>query len=269
LTRFDRVTPTEAQSTYRRFWSEVGGTFPDLWGAASTDFYRTNEQRLLSEQLGPLDGQRILKTDLWDEARNTRILLWAAEKGAEIHGVDISMPTVHLSRQRAGEHARHFIVGDCRQLPYEDASFDAVYSMGTIEHFDESADAVREMWRVLKPTGRAIVGVPNRWDPFLRPLLVSALSLAGLYGYGFEKSYSRRALHTMMVSSGFAVVAETGILFIPGWVRMLDLACHAWMPALCPLTAMMVRPFAFLDARFPALRRHGYLIVAIGEKRRS
>ena len=63
------------------------------------------------------------------------------------------------------------------------------------------------------------------------------------------------------------MIAETAILFIPGWLRMLDLACHAWMPALRPLTTMMVRPFAFLDARFPALRRHGYLVVAVGEKR--
>ena len=48
--------------------------------------------------------------------------------------------------------------------------------MGTIEHFDESDAAVREMWRVLKPGGRAVVGVPNRLDPFLRPLLVAAMS---------------------------------------------------------------------------------------------
>ena len=122
------------------------------------------------------------------------------------------------------------------------------------------------MWRVLKPGGRAIVGVPNRLDPFLRPLMVTALSAVGLYDYGFEKSYTRRGLREMMTASGFDVVAETAILFIPGWVRMLDLACHAWMPALTPLTAALVRPFALLDARWPSVRRHGYLIAAVGEK---
>ena len=151
------TTTTERQATYRRFWSDIGGSFPDLWGAASTDFYRANEQRLLTEQLGSLRSRRILKTDLWDEAKNTRILLWAAEQGAEVHGIDISMPTVQLSRRAAAPNAFRFIVSDCRHLPYADASFDAVYSMGTIEHFDESDAAVREMWRVLKPAGRAIV----------------------------------------------------------------------------------------------------------------
>jgi hypothetical protein len=53
---------------------------------------------------------------------------------------------------------------------------------------------------------------------------------------------------------------------MPGWVRMLDLACHAWMPALTPLTAASVWPFAFLDRHVPLVRRHGYLIASVGEK---
>ena len=72
----------------------------------------------------------------------------------------------------------------------------------------------------------------------------------------------------MMTACGFRVIAETAILFIPGWIRMLDLACHAWWPALTPLTSAMVRPFAFADKHWPAVRRHGYLIVAVGEKAR-
>lgn len=253
-------------SSYRRFWSEVGGSFPDLGGARSTEFYRANEERLLAGELGDLRGRRILKTDLWDEARNTRILWWAAQSGAEVHGVDISEPTVRLARHTAPDGRATTLVADCRQLPYKQNSFDAIYSMGTIEHFDESHLAVREMWRVLKPGGRAIVGVPNRFDPFLRPVMVAALSALGLYAYGYEKSYSRRALRDMMTACGFRVVSETAILFIPGWLRMLDLACHAWMPRLAPLTGAMVWPFAFLDQHWPAVRRHGYLIVAVGEK---
>ena len=91
---------------------------------------------------------------------------------------------------------------DVRDLPFRDASFDAIYSMGTIEHFDETERAVEEMARVLKPGGRAIVGVPNRHDPFLRPLLATVLQAVGLYAYGYEKSYSRRALRQMLERAG-------------------------------------------------------------------
>ena len=201
---------------------------------------------------------------MWDEAKNTRILQWAASQGAEVYGVDISESIVRLAH--AEDVRIRAAVADCRRLPYSDESFDAVYSMGTIEHFDDSETAVAEMWRVLRPGGRAIVGVPNRRDPFLRPLLVAALSAVGLYGYGYEKSYSRPALRSMIESLGFVVVAETAILFIPGWIRMFDLACHAYAPALAWLGTALVKPFAWIDEHLPIVRRHGYLIVAVAEK---
>jgi SAM-dependent methyltransferase len=258
-------------SAYRGFWAGVGERFPDLAGAVSTEYYADNERRLFSEHFPPLDGLSILKTDLWDEAKNTRILAWASRQGARVYGVDISAPTVAQAyaafdgRSAARDRLRGTI-GDVRDLPFADASFDAVYSMGTIEHFDDTEGAVAEIARVLKPGGRAIVGVPNRHDPFLRPLVAAGLQAVGLYGYGYEKSYSRRALGEMLEDAGLEVVAETAILFIPGWLRMLDLACHAWCRPLAAVTGALVRPFVFLDRHVPAVRRHGYLLATVVTK---
>jgi len=257
-----------ARSAYRDFWAGVGERFPDLGGAASTDYYSDNERRLFAEHFPALEGLRILKTDLWDEAKNTRILAWAGRQGARAYGIDISEPTVIQARTAfdAGAGALQGAIGDVRALPFRDDSFDAIYSMGTIEHFEETERAVEEMARVLKPGGRAIVGVPNRYDPFLRPLFATLLQMAGLYGYGYEKSYSRRALRQMLERAGLDVVAETAILFIPGWLRMLDLACHSWCRPVAGLTGALVRPFVFLDRHFPAVRRHGYLLATVVTK---
>jgi len=258
-------------SAYRRFWADVGERFPDLAGAASTRYYSENERRLFTEHFPPLDGLKILKTDLWDEAKNTRILAWASRQGARAYGVDISPPIVAQARKAfdggPGTHPLRDAVGDVRYLPFRADSFDAIYSMGTIEHFDETERAVEEMARVLKPGGRAIIGVPNRHDPFLRPLFVTLLQAIGLYGYGFEKSYSRRALKQMLEAAGLSVVAETAILFIPGWLRMLDLACHTWCRPLAVVTSALVQPFVLLDRYVPAVRRHGYLLATVVTKR--
>jgi SAM-dependent methyltransferase len=212
----------------------------------------------------------MLKTDLWDEAKNTRILAWADRQGVRAYGIDISEPTVIQARAAFDSPgARHGLlaaVGDVRELPFRDASFDAIYSMGTIEHFDETERAVDEMARVLKPGGRAIVGVPNRYDPFLRPLFATVLQAVGLYGYGYEKSYSRRALKRMLERAGLDVVAETAILFIPGWLRMLDLACYSWCRPLAAVTGALVRGFVFLDRHVPPVRRHGYLLATVVTK---
>ncbi len=259
-------------SGYRDFWSGVGERFPDLEGAASTRYYADNERRLFTEHFPPLEGLQLLKTDLWDEAKNTRILAWASRQGARAYGIDISEPTViqarsAFDRRPGARYGLRGAVGDVRDLPFRDASFDAIYSMGTIEHFDETERAVEEMARVLKPGGRAIVGVPNRHDPFLRPLFVALLQAIGLYGYGYEKSYSRRALKRMLEKAGLEVVAETAILFMPGWLRMLDLACHSWCRPFAPVTGALVRPFVFLDRHVPSVRRHGYLLATVAVKR--
>jgi SAM-dependent methyltransferase len=261
-----------SRSGYRDFWAGVGERFPDLAGAVSTRYYSDNERRLFTEHFPALEGLSILKTDLWDEAKNTRILAWASRRGARVYGIDISEPTVLQARaafdtgsepvpsRRKGLRSA---IGDVRELPFRDATFDAIYSMGTIEHFDETERAIEEMARVLKPGGRAIVGVPNRHDPFLRPLFATMLQAAGLYAYGYEKSYSRRALRRMLEKAGLDVVAETAILFIPGWLRMLDLACHSWCRPLAVVTGALVRPFMFLDRHVPAVRRHGYLLATV------
>ena len=253
-------------STYRQFWQHTGETFPVLTGAASTEYYFANEKRLLTETFPTLAGLTLLKTDLWDEAKNTRILQWVAEQGAKVVGIDISEPIVHQARAAFDGHRLRPVVSDVRRLPFVDDSFDAIYSMGTVEHFVETEASVAELARILKPSGRLILGVPNRHDPFLRPLLVAALSRLGLYAYGFEKSYSRRSLRKMLEAAGLEVRSDTGILFMPGWLRMLDLWCHTRARSLTVVTAALVAPFVWLDRLSSRLRRHGYLIVAVGEK---
>jgi SAM-dependent methyltransferase len=266
-----RGASMKSAAAYRSFWAEVGERFPDLGGAVSTRYYADNERRLFTDYLAPLDGLKILKTDLWDEAKNTRILAWVSRRGARVYGIDISQPIVTSARAAFDPHAGpdgtiRATVGDVRRIPFADASFDAIYSMGTIEHFDETQGAVAEIARVLKPGGRAIVGVPNRHDPFLRPLFATILQALGLYGYGYEKSYSRRALRRMLEQEGLIVVAETAIVFMPGWLRMFELACHAWCRPLAPAMGALVAPFVWLDRCVPAVRRHGYLLATIVTK---
>jgi SAM-dependent methyltransferase len=258
--------PGRSGSPYTAFWEQTGAYFPSLKGAASTAYYFECERALFADFAARLDGARVLKTDLWDEAKNTEILRWTAEQGARPYGVDISFSIAREARALLAPFRGRCAVGDVRALPFPSGVFDLVYSMGTIEHFPETEVAVREIYRVLRPGGLAIVGVPNRLDPFLRPALVGLMQLAGRYPYGMEKSYTAGALRRMLAAAGFAVTATSGILFMPGWLRMLDLWLHTRDSRLAALSGWLVRPFAWAYRRFAAVRRHGYLIACAAVK---
>jgi len=250
-------------------WDAVAASMPDFGTAPSTHYYRNREIALIERTVGPLHGKRVLKLDLWNEAINTRILGWMASKGADVVGLDIS----HVVTSRAHANARRenfdaaLLRADIRELPFRNESFDVIYTMGTIEHIPEYRHTLGEIERVLKPGGTAIIGVPNFWDPFLRPLIVAALTMIGRYPYAPEKSFTRAELRRDVEGAGLEVVEMTGILALPGVLRMLDLFLHVRKGLAPRWTEWFVKPFAAAEERFAWLARIGYLVTAVARKR--
>lgn len=76
----------------------------------------------------------------------------AAERGADVVGVDVAEAMVELARRRAPEV--EFRVGHAEALPFGDRSFDAVVGNFAVMHFGRPDRAVGECVRVLKPGGR-------------------------------------------------------------------------------------------------------------------
>jgi ubiquinone/menaquinone biosynthesis C-methylase UbiE len=57
-------------------------------------------------------------------------------------------------------------MADAEELPFGDATFDVVYTVGVLHHTPDAPKAVDEIHRVLKPDGRAIIGVYHRYSAF-------------------------------------------------------------------------------------------------------
>ena len=87
-----------------------------------------------------------------------------AKAGADYTGVDLTEAAIELARKRfelSGLQGK-FEVADAENLQFPDESFDLVYSHGVLHHTPDTARAVRETHRVLKPGGRAIVMLYHR-----------------------------------------------------------------------------------------------------------
>ena len=146
------------------YWNAhpCGTRFTELdWG--SLEFYRAVEadryqrQPFMTEAVGfnRYPGKSLVEigcglgTDLFQFAKG----------GAITTGVDLTPNSVGLAarRFRLENQPGTFTVGDAENLPFDDATFDVVYSFGVLHHTPNTAKAFREVHRILKPGGEAVI----------------------------------------------------------------------------------------------------------------
>jgi SAM-dependent methyltransferase len=72
-------------------------------------------------------------------------------------GVDVSAEALSFCQARGLENVK---LGAAEALPYEDNSFDLVTGLDVVEHLDDDLAGLKEMRRVLRPGGRALLFVP-------------------------------------------------------------------------------------------------------------
>jgi SAM-dependent methyltransferase len=72
-------------------------------------------------------------------------------------GVDVSAEALDFCRARGLSEVKQ---GAAEHLPFADESFDLVTGLDVVEHLDDDIGGLREMRRVLRPNGRAVLFVP-------------------------------------------------------------------------------------------------------------
>ena len=85
------------------------------------------------------------------------------ERGYEVWGVDLAEPMIAYASRRYG--SGRFRIGDIEKIPFDDSMFDAVVCLGVIEYLVDDAQALKEIRRVLKPGGCAIISTPSAISP--------------------------------------------------------------------------------------------------------
>lgn len=91
-------------------------------------------------------------------------LLQFARGGAQVTGIDLTPRSIEIARRRFEVYGLtgDFAIGDGESLSFPDSSFDVVYSFGVLHHTPDTARAIQELYRVLKPGGKAIVMLYHR-----------------------------------------------------------------------------------------------------------
>ncbi|MGH7565961.1 MAG: class I SAM-dependent methyltransferase, partial [Gemmatimonadota bacterium] len=90
-----------------------------------------------------------------------------AALGHSAVALDATFEALALSARAAPALVGRGIVGgDAFHLPFRDATFDAVFHQGVLEHFGNPAAFLAENFRVTAPGGVLVVDVPQRWHPW-------------------------------------------------------------------------------------------------------
>lgn len=107
-------------------------------------------------------GKRVLEIGVGLGADHTRF----AENGAELWGIDLTRRAIKATHQRLSLFGlrSHLGVMDAEALSFDDDFFDMVYSWGVLHHTPDTAKAIDEVYRVVKPDGEVRIMMYHKYS---------------------------------------------------------------------------------------------------------
>jgi len=211
------------------------------WAACYADPEPTlSSQHLISRQRFALEmveaamppSSRILEAGCGAGVMAAKLI----KRGYAVWGIDLAEPMIRHARQLC--ESDPFGVGDIEHIPFPDNTFDVVVSLGVIEYLESDEQALREVWRVLRPGGRAVIAIPNGRSPLRRldgvvPRVVAVLRPAyHLVKYRFRA----RPAPSSERFAGTVHHAPYRRFYRRRWLRLLrglnfepeEWICHGW-----------------------------------------
>jgi SAM-dependent methyltransferase len=188
---------------YDTYWSEHG--------FSPTGLLSLGVRRLLEEHTA--EGNLIVDVGCGD---GKVVAPWAAANHREYLGLDVAQRAVDKVRA-AGFSAE--IISEPPHLPLADGAADVAAIFEVLEHLADPEPLLREIRRILRPSGRLIATVPNA-AYWVRRVELGLLGRFNPYGdaESIEKPwrdphlrfFTRRSLSALLHSAGFQLVACSG-----------------------------------------------------------
>jgi len=202
-----------------------------------------------------------------------RWLIYLSDLGFNVAGIDISSDAINILKKMKPE--LHLSIGDISSMPYRDGEFDAVLSVGVVEHIkDGPVQALDEMRRITRDDGLLILVVPleNIIRTFFhRPLCFLRYNISALLGIKLEfEEYRFSACDIMnhVVKRGWEIIEKSWVELTPSdrsyslWVDWGNLFRDKSRSEPFALNALGRLKKRFLTAISPWLNAEGIVISA-------
>jgi SAM-dependent methyltransferase len=129
-----------------------------------------------------------------------RLVRFAQQQGLRAIGMDFAFEAVNKGRACSLESG--WTVADGERLPLSDVCIDYVTHIGSLEHYQNPDAGIREIARVLKPSGSAIVLLPNTFGLLGNIKYVWQTGEVFDDGQPLQRYNTRYGWHHMLVKNG-------------------------------------------------------------------
>src|ERR687892_1249811 len=134
-------------------------TYPILFRVEQSHWWYTGRRRIIAGFVEDI-CRRVTdrRPRILDVGCGTGANLIMLSNYGEAEGVDVSEDALAFCRERGLDKVR---LGAGEALPYEDGTFDLVTAFDVVEHMDDDLAGLKEMYRVLRPSGHVLLFVPT------------------------------------------------------------------------------------------------------------
>ena len=191
-----KITPTQVTDAPlpREMMQHV---YPVFYELEETHWWYVGRRRIIVSFVKEICAQITdRRPRILDVGCGTGANLKTLSEFGDAEGVDISQDAIDFCRERGLANVK---LGAAEELPYDDGTFDLVTALDVVEHLDDDVGGLREIRRVLRPGGHALIFVPTfMWLWGLQDVVSN-----------HRRRYTLPELRRAMVDAGFEVERAT------------------------------------------------------------
>jgi ubiquinone/menaquinone biosynthesis C-methylase UbiE len=143
---------------------------------------------------------------------------YLSTKGLSIICTDVNEYALDISRQRATKYGRNYLkyaACDAHHFPFKDNSIDFVTLIESLHHMVNPEHVLREVKRVLVPSGKVLLYEPYAYNPYRR-----ISEIRDYFKGTIEKSFGINQLNRMLKASGLTRVEFNRHVSIPSSTKL-------------------------------------------------
>ena len=165
--------------------------YPILFEVEESHWWYLGRRDLLASCVSDIKQEmRVSDMRILDVGCGTGANLKMLAQFGRAEGIDLSQQALDFCKERGLNGVQY---GEAENLPFENGSYDLVTALDVLEHLDDDGTGLNEIYRVLRPNGRALIFVPafmflwgvqddvsNHRRRYTRSELTTAVQKAGL-----------------------------------------------------------------------------------------